>query len=324
MSKLLIPLTAFALTAGTLPFLIPFLRRLKFGQVIREDGPVWHQGKAGTPTMGGIAFMLGITGAILAGMLSFGDVSALLCALCALSFGLVGFADDYIKVVKKRNLGLSARQKITLHILAGCAYIAAMTSAGLTSTSVAIPFTGYGVELGMLYYPLALFVVVGAVNSVNLTDGLDGLATGVTLPVAVLFMGIAWRLGADGLWLPASALFGGLLGFLPYNRKPAKVFMGDTGSMYLGGMVTALAFAAGMPMLLVICGGVYVAEALSDILQVGYFKATGGKRLLRMAPLHHHFEMSGWGENRIVIRFSLISTLLCILAWLGYAGFYAI
>lgn len=324
MSKLLIPLTSFALTWGTLPFLIPFLRRLKFGQVIREDGPVWHQGKAGTPTMGGVAFILGITAAIFAGMPTIGDTSSLLCALCALSFGLVGFADDYIKVVKKRNLGLSAKQKITLHILAGCAYLAAMTSAGLTSTSVAIPFTGQALELGLFYYPLALFAVVGAVNSVNLTDGLDGLATGVTLPVAVLFMGIAWKLGADDLWLPASALLGGLLGFLPYNRKPAKVFMGDTGSMYLGGMVTALAFSVGMPVLLVICGGVYVAEAVSDILQVGYFKATHGKRLFRMAPLHHHFEMSGWSENKIVIRFSLVSTLLCILAWLGYAGFYAI
>ena len=324
MTKLITIIMAFALTAGTLPFLIPFLRKLKFGQTIREEGPSWHQSKKGTPTMGGLSFMIGISAAILAAVPSGKDTGILLSVMCSVSFGFVGFADDYIKVVKKRNLGLSAKQKMALQILAGCAYIAAMYSAGLTSTSVAVPFTKLAIDFGISYYPVMLFVIVGAVNAVNLTDGLDGLATGVTLPVAALFIVIAEKLGSDALYIPAAALAGGLLGFLLFNVKPAKVFMGDTGSLFLGGMVVSLSFMSGMPALLAICGGVYVAEAVADILQVGYFKVTGGKRLFKMAPLHHHFEMSGWSENKVVITFSLISVLFCILAWYGYIGFYAI
>ncbi len=316
------PIVAFILTAATLPFLIPMLRRLKFGQSIREVGPSWHQSKSGIPTMGGLAFALGITGAIVATFVTNFDRLALITLLCGISFGFVGFADDYIKVVKKRNLGLTSRQKLILQILAGVAYIAAMGGSGLLSTDVAIPFINMSIDLGLLFYPFALVVIVGTVNAVNLTDGLDGLATCVSLPVAILFIAISLSLEASSLYTVAAALLGGLLGFIPFNIKPAKVFMGDTGSLFIGGIVAGLAFASGMPVILLICGGVYVLEALSVILQVGYFKATGGKRLFKMAPMHHHFEMSGFSENKVVITFSLTSVMLCILAWLGYTNFF--
>ena len=313
------------LCMGISPVLIPYLHRLKFDQTIRENGPTWHNAKGKTPTMGGLAFVAGTTaGVLLGGLVCLGRMptNAVLVLLCALSFGFVGFIDDYIKVVKKRNLGLTPAQKLVLQVLAAAAFLWAARIAGWTSTSLAIPFWTRSIELSLLYYPVAAVIVIGTVNAVNLTDGLDGLASCVTLPVALLFAAIGRRTGAGDLFVASSALLGGVAGFLPSNLPKAKVFMGDTGAFFLGGAVAALAFLAGMPVLLALCGIVYVLEALSDILQVGYFRATGGKRLFKMAPLHHHFELCGLSEGRIDLLFTLVSVAGCALAWLAYVRYF--
>ena len=316
--------SAFLITSVIGMWLIPFLRRLHFGQTILDIGPAWHKSKQGTPTMGGIMFIAGITIAILAGWLTLelseqgvADASAAGSfylwggLLMALAFGLIGFLDDYISVVKKQNLGLKAGQKSLAQLLVAVVYLAAQQIFAPT-TSFWLPFIG-DLDIGIFYYPLMLFIIVGTVNAVNLTDGIDGLDASVTMVAALGFMVIASIAGFSQMNLLAAALAGGCLGFLVWNFHPAKVFMGDTGSLFLGGMVVALAFGLRRPLLLVFIGIVYVVETLSDIIQIGSVKLTG-KRVFKMAPIHHHFEMSGWSEVKIVAVFSAVTALGCLIA----------
>ena len=304
--------------------IIPWLRKLHFGQTILDIGPKWHEKKQGTPTMGGIMFIAGITIAILAGWLTLelseqgvADASAAGSfylwggLLMALAFGLIGFLDDYISVVKKQNLGLKAGQKSLAQLLVAVVYLAAQQIFAPT-TSFWLPFIG-DLDIGIFYYPLMLFIIVGTVNAVNLTDGIDGLDASVTMVAAMGFMVIASIAGFSQMNLLAAALAGGCLGFLVWNFHPAKVFMGDTGSLFLGGMVVALAFGLRRPVLLVFIGIVYVVETLSDIIQIGSVKLTG-KRVFKMAPIHHHFEMSGWSEVKIVAVFSAVTAVGCLIA----------
>ena len=316
--------SAFLITSVIGMWLIPFLRRLHFGQTILDIGPAWHKSKQGTPTMGGIMFIAGITIAILAGWLTLelseqgvADASAAGSfylwggLLMALAFGLIGFLDDYISVVKKQNLGLKAGQKSLAQLLVAVVYLAAQQIFAPT-TSFWLPFIG-DLDIGIFYYPLMLFIIVGTVNAVNLTDGIDGLDASVTMVAAMGFMVIASIAGFSQMNLLAAALAGGCLGFLMWNFHPAKVFMGDTGSLFLGGMVVALAFGLRRPVLLVFIGIVYVVETLSDIIQIGSVKLTG-KRVFKMAPIHHHFEMSGWSEVKIVAVFSAVTAVGCLIA----------
>ena len=306
------------LAAGKL--LIPALIRLKAGQSIKEVGPTWHKGKQGTPTMGGLMFIIGIGIAILIlgwkGMLE-GNFTHLYVYVFALVFGVIGYIDDYQKVKHHQNTGLTAPQKFILQLAAAVAFLCLMRYEGMLSPNLYIPFWNtYVVLPWMVYLIFAAFVIVGTVNAVNITDGLDGLSTSVTLPVAVFFTAVAciWP-GYGQMGLFSAALVGGLGGFLLYNRYPAKVFMGDTGSLFLGGAVAALAFAYDMPLVLILVGIVYICETLSDILQVGYFKLTHGKRIFKMAPLHHHFEMCGWRETKVVAVFTAVSAVFCVLAF---------
>ena len=316
--------SAFLITSVIGMWLIPFLRRLHFGQTILDIGPAWHKSKQGTPTMGGIMFIAGITIAILAGWLTLelseqgvADASAAGSfylwggLLMALAFGLIGFLDDYISVVKKQNLGLKAGQKSLAQLLVAVVYLAAQQIFAPT-TSFWLPFIG-DLDIGIFYYPLMLFIIVGTVNAVNLTDGIDGLDASVTMVAAMGFMVIASIAGFSQMNLLAAALAGGCLGFLVWNFHPAKVFMGDTGSLFLGGMVVALAFGLRRPLLLVFIGIVYVVETLSDIIQIGSVKLTG-KRVFKMAPIHHHFEMCGWSEVKIVAVFSAVTAVGCLIA----------
>lgn len=305
---------------------INVLRKLKYGQTIREEGPQWHKSKQGTPTMGGIIIALGtIVGIAAAFGLSQvlgGDIKFELSTklqftkifagigLC-FGMGLIGFMDDYIKVVKKRNLGLTAIQKTVLQFGVTVAYLISLAFAGLTDTY--IPFVGM-VDItsgfGLLFWPIALFFVYGFTNAVNLTDGVDGLASSVTLVVSAAFLAMSVAVGLDGNAVIAAALAGGCIGFLVFNWHPAKIFMGDTGSMFLGGAVVALAFGIDRPVYLLLAGIVYLLEAFSVILQVLYFKKTG-KRLFKMSPIHHHFEKCGWSEVKICIVFSLVTLIGC-------------
>lgn len=313
---------SFAVSAITGKFLVPKLRALKAGQSIREDGPTWHAGKAGTPTMGGLMFILGIFVAIFIcgfpGMLR-GDCKHLYIFAFALIFGVIGFLDDYEKVKHKQNLGLTAIQKFLLQLVAAIAFLTLMRFEGMLTPNLYVPFWGTHLILSWpVYMIFAAFVIVGTVNAVNITDGIDGLAGSVTVPVGLFFSMLAfWWQGYEQLGVYAAALVGGLLGFLVYNFHPAKVFMGDTGSLFLGGTVAALAFAYDMPLVLIPVGIVYICETLSDILQVAYFKATHGKRLFKMAPLHHHFELCGWSEVKLVAIFTCVSALGCIAAMFG-------
>ena len=319
---LLALLVSFLVTAVVGKFLIPVLRALKAGQSIKEIGPTWHQSKQGTPTMGGIMFIAGILAAVLVGgwqrMLS-GDFTHLYIFLFALVFGIIGFIDDYQKVVHHRNTGLTAPQKFLLQLAAAIAFLCLMRYIGVLTPNLYIPFFQTHIILPWVVYLIfAAFVIVGTVNAVNITDGVDGLASTVTLPVALFFIMITIFWGRfRGVGIFAAALLGGLIGFLLYNHHPAKVFMGDTGSLFLGGAVAAMAFACDMPLVLIPVGFVYLCETLSDIIQVGYFKLTHGKRIFKMAPLHHHFEMCGWRENEVVAVFGGVSFLFCVLAFLG-------
>ena len=311
---------SFILTAVAGELLIPALRRLKAGQSIKEIGPTWHMTKQGTPTMGGLMFIIGIGITILVlgwGHMRRGEFSHLYVFLFALVFGVIGFIDDYQKVKHHQNTGLTAPQKFILQLAAAVAFLCLMRYEGLLSPNLYIPFWNtYVVLPWMVYLIFAAFVIVGTVNAVNITDGLDGLSTSVTLPVAVFFTAVAciWP-GYGQMGLFSAALVGGLGGFLLYNRYPAKVFMGDTGSLFLGGAVAALAFAYDMPLVLILVGIVYICETLSDILQVGYFKLTHGKRIFKMAPLHHHFEMCGWKETKVVAVFTAVSAVFCVIAF---------
>jgi len=322
---------AFAVTALLGKKVIPFLHKLKYGQTILDIGPAWHKKKQGTPTMGGVMLIIGCFLAIILcvplytvfavnhELITLESVRVYAGLVMALAYGLIGFFDDYIKVVKKRNQGLTARQKLLLQILVGSLYLFSLYLAGADGSTL-VPFIGT-VNLGLFYWPVALFIIVGTVNSVNLTDGIDGLASSVTFFAAVVLMVAASMLGKIGLSIAGAALGGACLGFLVWNFYPAKVFMGDTGSLFLGGMVCMLAFGLNMPILLIFVGVVYLMETLSDIIQILYFKATKGKRIFKMAPIHHHFEMSGWSEVKIVVVFSIITMVGGILALLGiYLG----
>ena len=293
-------------------FMVPFLHKIKFGQTIREVGPSWHKNKQGTPTMGGLMFIIGSSVAAVICIaflwLNGGAETQLMLVkviageLMAVGFCIVGFLDDYISIKKHRNLGLTEIQKLILQFIIVGAYLLSVAFAGGTTETV-IPFLG-SVDLGFFYYILAAVFIVGMVNAVNFTDGIDGLNTSVTLVVALVFSVIAMLLNRVGLSLYAAAIVGAMIGFLFWNANPAKVFMGDTGSLFLGGAVCAQAFRVDMPILLILIGIIYIVEILSVVLQVTYFKISHGKRIFKMAPIHHHFEMCGWNENKICFVFS--------------------
>lgn len=316
---------AFAVTAAIGMPVIHWLRKMKFGQKILEIGPKWHMNKQNIPTMGGFMFMLGITvsmlilgaltGQLAAGGHAVGNFFAVL--LIALAYGLVGMVDDWAKIKKKQNAGLSAGQKMLLQIVVAAVFLSLLRLTGGLSAGLWIPGANVTLELSWVVYLIfSIVVVVGCDNAVNLTDGIDGLAASVTVPVAIFFAAVGYCQQNPGVMAFAGALAGALLGFLIFNFNPAKVFMGDTGSLFLGGAVAGLAFACDMPLMLLPVGFIYICETLSVILQVSYFKATHGKRLFKMAPVHHHFEMCGWGERKIVGVFTAITVVMCILAWM--------
>ena len=315
---------SFLLTLVIGRFVLMELRKLKAGQEIRKDGPTGHAGKAGTPTMGGIMFILG-TGVVAFllgwGQMLEGEFAHLYVYLFALCFGLIGFVDDYRKVRQHQNEGLTAKQKFLLQLLAAVVFLCLMRYEGLLTNELYIPFFQVSFTVNWVVYLIfAAFVIVGAVNAVNLTDGVDGLATSVTFVVMVFFTVTALLWHMSTLALFPAALAGGLAAFFVYNHHPAKVFMGDTGSLFLGGAVAALGFAMDMPLILIPVGIIYIAETMSDIIQVSYFKATHGKRFFKMAPLHHHLELSGWSEAKLVAVFSGITLVFCVLAFLGIQG----
>lgn len=319
-------LIAFILTAVIGKGLIPALKRLKAGQSIKEDGPTWHMSKQGTPTMGGIMFIVGIAVAVFVtgwqDMLH-GNYSHLFVFGFALVFGGIGMIDDMHKLKRKTNEGLTALQKLLLQLAVSLAFVVLLRFSGDISPNLYIPFLNVDLALSWwIYMAFAAFVMVATVNAVNLTDGIDGLATGVTIPVMLFYLAVGIISGHTTASLTAAAFAGGLAAFLLYNFHPAKVFMGDTGSLFLGGGVCALAFVLNMPLVIPIIGLIYVLEALSDIIQVFYFKATKGKRFFKMAPLHHHFEMSGWSEKKLFCIFGGGTALLCVLAFVGVMNRY--
>ena len=316
-------IAAFAMTMGLGRVVIPMLRRLKAGQEIREDGPTWHNSKAGTPTMGGLCFIGASLLCLVFGTdgMAHGDFSAAYVLALSLCFGVVGFLDDFFKVKYKRNLGLTSIQKACLQMAVSAIFLYVLYKEGIMTANLYIPFFDVSFELHPLVFIFfAMFVMVGCVNAVNLTDGIDGLSSSVTLPVMVFFTMAAISMGRYTLALFPATLVGGLAAFLTYNWKPAKVFMGDTGSLFLGGAVCGMAFALDMPLVLIMVGIIYIIETLSVILQVGYFKLTHGKRLFKMAPIHHHFEKCGWIEQKIVFVFAGITIAMCVLAWFGVQG----
>ncbi len=332
-SFLIAAIVAFLVTMMSGFILIPALRRLKFGQTILEEGPSWHKAKQGTPTMGGVMFVLGIIVAVTAGlyvlreavpeetmqMLSDDSLSLAITLFSCLAFGAVGFIDDYIKVVKKRNLGLKARYKIIMQVVIAGTFLALQSSIGHISTWIDIPFIGI-IDIGYFYYPITFLGIIFLVNAVNLTDGIDGLCSSVTFIVAVGFIVLSLTANYLTNALFASALAGGCVGFLFWNFYPAKVFMGDTGSMFLGGAVVGMAWAINRPEILVLMGALYIIEALSVVIQVSYFKITKGKRIFKMSPIHHHFEMSDWSEVKIVTVFSIVTIGFVYLSYLYYLG----
>lgn len=301
--------------------LLPMLRALKAGQSIREIGPTWHNYKAGTPMMGGLMFIFASILCLLMSIPSMQDHSVFFVLALALSFGFIGFLDDFTKIRFHRNLGLTSLQKAMLQMAVSAIFLYVMYRTGAMNTHLYILFFNVSFDLHpIVYIFFAMFVMVGCVNSVNLTDGVDGLSSSVTLPVMVFFTAAAVALKRFDLALLPASLVGGLIAYLFFNWHPAKVFMGDTGSLFLGGVVCALAFALEMPLILILVGFVYICETLSVILQVSYFKATHGKRLFKMSPIHHHFEMCGWKEEKIVLSFAGVSALMCLLAWFGIQG----
>lgn len=316
-------LISFSLTAISGKYLIPYLKRLKYGQTIKEIGPTWHKKKQGTPTMGGIMIMIGVLSATLIGFFlsfvgkenGFNTYSAikLFSGLAlALGYGLMGYVDDYIKVVKKRNLGLRASQKLIIQVIIAILYLGVLSFSGCISTIISIPFVGQ-YDMGFMYYPAMLFIIIGTVNAVNLTDGVDGLASSVTFVACLGFMLFSSSLALEYMNILSIAVASACLGFLMWNFHPAKVFMGDTGSMFLGGLIVAIAFGMDYPIIIILVGFIYFVEALSVILQVISFKTTG-KRIFKMSPIHHHFEMCGWSEMKIVCVFSVVTGIMCIIA----------
>ena len=314
-------LVACGLTVGIGYLLLPVLRALKAGQSIREVGPTWHNAKAGTPMMGGLMFIFTAVLCLLVSIPSMEDFSVFYVLALGLCFGLVGFLDDFFKAKFKRNLGLTSLQKALLQMAVSALYLYILYRTGVMTCDIYIPFvdvTFYVHPIAYIFF--AMFVMVGCVNAVNLTDGVDGLCGSVTIPVMVFFTAVGFAMGKLEMALLPASLVGGLVGYLFYNWHPAKVFMGDTGSLFLGGIVCGLAFALDMPLVLVLVGLIYILETLSVILQVGYFKLTHGKRLFKMSPIHHHFEMCGWKEIKICFVFSAVSVIMCVAAWFGVAG----
>jgi phospho-N-acetylmuramoyl-pentapeptide-transferase len=326
-------LSAFLLSLGVTVvaglILVPFLRRKKAGQMIREDGPVWHRSKQGTPIMGGLMFIAGIVVASLVvgfDALRKGEFGHLYILAFSLIFAFIGFLDDYEKLIKKRNLGLTALQKFLLQLAAAVVFVLLLRLTGYLTPNLYVPF--FNVYLKMsepMYFIFAAFVIVATVNAVNITDGVDGLVSGVSVPVAVCFAAVAVLWGATYAYLGivAAALCGGLVGFLLFNFHPARVFMGDTGSLFLGGIICAMAFAVDAPLILVPLGIIYIVETLSDIIQIGYFKLTKGKRIFKMAPLHHHLEMCGWSEYRLFAVFTSISAIFAVISYFAVSGRFA-
>ncbi len=317
---LLIAISSILFT-GALGFvMIPWLRGLKYGQTINIIGPTWHISKEGTPTIGGLMFIIGVVLSLALGvfyLISQSPVYLLsqylrervrlfVCIGAAFGFGIIGFIDDYLKIINSRNLGLTAKGKLIMQFFVAAGFLFVLYKFNISTTMVEIPFIG-SFDFGIWFYIISLFLIMGMVNAVNLTDGIDGLSASVTFFVCASFVVIANSLGYIGTSLAACAVAGGCVGFLIWNFHPAKVFMGDTGSMFLGGAVVAMAFSINKPVLILIIGVVYFAEAMSDIIQIGYFKLSHGKRVFKMAPIHHHFEMCGWSEVKIVIIFSLVS-----------------
>ena len=301
-------------------FLIPVLRTLKAGQSIREVGPTWHNNKAGTPMMGGLMFIVSLVVCLLVSIPAMEDYSVFFVLAMSLCFGAVGFVDDFCKMKKKQNEGLTSIQKLLLQLAVSALYLYLLYRHGTLNCQLWIPFTDISISVHpMLYIFFAMFVMLGCDNAVNLTDGVDGLSSSVTLPVMIFFAAVAIAQGKFDLALLPACLVGGLIAYLFYNWHPAKVFMGDTGSLFLGGVVCGMAFALNMPLILILVGFVYIVETLSVILQVGYFKLTHGKRLFKMSPIHHHFEMCGWKEVKIVLVFTAVSAVMCLIAWFALA-----
>lgn len=308
-------LISFAISAILCPILIPFLRKLKFGQTIRDEGPKAHMKKSGTPTMGGLAILISVAVTSLFFVKDYPRIIPVL--FTTVGFGIVGLLDDFIKVVLKRSEGLKPWQKLGCQlVIAGilCYYL---VTSDTVSTAMIIPFTGgKTLDLGWFFIPAFFIIVLGTDNGVNLTDGLDGLCTSVTILVAVFFTVVSMGMGG-GIEPITGAVAGALLGFLVFNAYPAKVFMGDTGSLALGGFVVSSAFMLQMPIFILLVGFIYFAETVSVMLQVAYFKKTHGKRLFRMTPIHHHFELGGWSETRIVTVFSTVTAILCLIAYMA-------
>ena len=322
MTRVLITALVSAVLTGIIGhFLLPVLRALKAGQSIREIGPTWHNSKAGTPMMGGLMFILSVIICLAINLPSMTRKTVLYVLALGLCFGLVGFLDDFFKLKFKRNLGLTAIQKAMLQMAVSALYLYLLYVEGSMTSALYIPFLEKTLSIHpMVYIFFAMFVMVGCVNAVNLTDGVDGLCGSVTIPVMIFFAFVAISTEKYDLALLPAALAGGLVAYLFYNWHPAKVFMGDTGSLFLGGIVCGLAFALDMPLVLILVGLIYIVETLSVILQVGYFKLTHGKRLFKMSPIHHHFEMCGWKEEKICLVFTAITTLMCVVAWFSVRG----
>lgn len=327
-------LVAFAVTALFGKFYLPWLRKIKAGQQILEIGPNWHKTKAGTPTMGGVMFIAGLAAAVVTvgfRYITKGDLGGVYVLVFSLFYGAIGFLDDYQKLRKKQNLGLSAKAKFILQLAAAIALLFLLRLEGYLTPNLYVPFFNVTWPIPeWLYFIFAAFVIVGTVNAVNLTDGIDGLATGVTIPVFLFYTVICFVWGSqfESLSVFSAALVGGLGAFLIFNFNPAKCFMGDTGSLFLGGAVCGMAFALDMPLILVTLGIIYIIETLSDIIQVGYFKLSHGKRVFKMAPFHHHLEMGGWlghkwKEKEIFALFTAISLLFAVLSYWGCMDRYA-
>ena len=322
MERIWITVLAGGILSGLIGILLlPVLRALKAGQSIREVGPTWHNNKAGTPMMGGLFFILGAIICIVGNLGIMVDYTVLYVLALSLCFGLIGFLDDFCKAKYKRNLGLTSIQKALLQMAVSALFVYLLYKQDPGKCNIYIPFVNTYLELHpLLYVFFSMFVMIGCDNAVNITDGVDGLCGSVTLPVMIFFTAVAVAMGKYDLAILPAALVGGLIAYLFFNWHPAKVFMGDTGSLFLGGAVCALAFALDMPLILILVGFVYIIETLSVILQVSYFKLTHGKRIFKMSPIHHHFEMCGWKEVKIVLVFTAVSGLMCVLAWFGISG----
>jgi phospho-N-acetylmuramoyl-pentapeptide-transferase len=314
-------IVSMAATAGVGLILTPALRRAKAGQSIREDGPVWHKKKQGTPTMGGIMFIAGVAISCLTvgwGAIKEGELRHIFVLVFAVVFAAVGFLDDFKKLRKKQNMGLSAARKFTLQFVVAIVFIILMHVNGYITSNMFIPFVNVTVQVWRpAYYVFAAFVIVGTVNAVNITDGADGLVSGVSIPVAVCYAFLAAIWGYTALGLFSAALAGGIAAFLFFNFHPARVFMGDTGSLFIGGAICATAIVMDVPLILVPLGLVYFVETLSDIIQITYYKFSHGKRVFKMAPLHHHFEMCGWSEYRLFAVFTAVSAVFAFITYFG-------